>query len=360
MGPMLVLNNLTKKFKDFVAVDGVSLELNEGEFLTLLGPSGSGKTTTLKMVAGLETPTSGEIWVRGENIAFLPPNKRGLGMVFQNYALFPHMTVKDNIAFPLKMQKKFSHAEIADRVTKILKLVQLEGYHERFPSQLSGGQQQRIALARALVFQPPIVLMDEPLGALDKKLREAMQLEIKKIQQQLRITTIYVTHDQAEALTLSDRIAIMNNGKIAQIDTPKHIYEKPVNTFIADFIGESNFLPIEIMSKNEKSCVLKIKSPNGPTFSFDHSGMIPDDTSDIKFVIRPEKVFVKKSIGAEAKIRGEISEVIYLGDTIKYYVHIDDTYQFSTKQQAVDIEENLKVGDKVEITWQDVNGRLLS
>ena len=360
MDSMLVLKGLTKKFKDFFAVKELSLELNEGEFLTLLGPSGSGKTTTLKMVAGLETPTNGEIWVKGEDITFLPPNKRGLGMVFQNYALFPHMKVKDNIAFPLKMRKILSKNEIDEKVSEILKLVQLSDYHDRYPSQLSGGQQQRIALARALVFEPPIVLMDEPLGALDKKLRMAMQLEIKKIQQHLKITTIYVTHDQEEALTLSDRIAIMNHGEIEQINTPKKIYEKPVNAFIADFIGESNFLPVEVVSKDDQSCVLKVKSSLGTTFSFEHSGIMPKDTEDIKFVIRPEKVFIAKKIAGDIKVKGVVSDVVYLGESIKYFVKVDDMYQFSAKHWIKGIEETLKVGDSVEIGWQDINGRLLA
>ena len=207
------------------------------------------------MVAGLEIPNSGEIWVNGNEITSLPPDKRGLGMVFQNYALFPHMTVEDNIAFPLRMaRKKPSSSEIKQKVDEILALVQLEDFHKRYPSQLSGGQQQRIALARALVFSPPIVLMDEPLGALDKKLRSAMQLEIKRIQNKLNITTIYVTHDQEEALTMSDRIAIMNNGKIEQLAEPKEIYEHPVNAFVADFIGESNFLPVETISEAGGGC----------------------------------------------------------------------------------------------------------
>jgi spermidine/putrescine ABC transporter ATP-binding subunit len=360
MGHMVQLDKLTKKFQNFYAVKNLSLELNEGEFLTLLGPSGSGKTTTLKMVAGLETPTSGEIWVDGKPITFLPPNKRGLGMVFQNYALFPHMKVHENIAFPLKMKKAFTKNEIKDKVAEILKLVRLEGYNERYPSQLSGGQQQRVALARALVFHPPIVLMDEPLGALDKKLRTAMQLEIKRIQQQLKITTIYVTHDQEEALTLSDKIAIMNNGEIEQIDTPKNIYEKPNNSFIADFIGESNFLPVEIVSNKDNIYLLKIKSSVGTTFSFDSSGIKNNDTKELKFVVRPEKVIIKRGKCENSKLCGVVSETIYLGDSIRYFVKIDDTYQFSAKLLTKDISEDIKNGDKVEIGWQDYYGRLLS
>jgi spermidine/putrescine ABC transporter ATP-binding subunit len=357
---MLVFDHLTKKYHDFFAVKGVSLELLEGEFLTLLGPSGSGKTTTLKMVAGLETPTSGEIWVKGQNITFLPPNKRGLGMVFQNYALFPHMTIKENIAFPLKMQKKFTKDKITSQVSDILKLVQLDGYQERYPSQLSGGQQQRVALARALVFQPPIVLMDEPLGALDKKLRAAMQLEIKRIQQQLHITTIYVTHDQEEALTLSDRIAIMNAGEISQLDTGKNIYEHPNSLFIADFIGESNFIPVELAGQEHDVLILKIKSAVGSTFRHKVGDVKPTISDDVKFFIRPEKISFSKHLGKEAKLHCKISEMIYLGETIKYIMTIDEMFQFIVKQQAMNGNMHFNIGDSVDLTWEDESGKLLS
>ncbi len=356
----LVFNHLTKKYKDCFAVKDLSLELREGEFFTLLGPSGSGKTTTLKMVAGLETPTSGEIWVRGKEVTFLPPDKRGLGMVFQNYALFPHMTIKDNIAFPLKMQKKYSKDEITSRVKDILALMQLDGFQERYPSQMSGGQQQRVALARALVFQPPIVLMDEPLGALDKKLRAAMQLEIKRIQQQVNITTIYVTHDQEEALTLSDRIAIMNAGEIVQLDTGKNIYEHPNSLFVADFIGESNFVPIDLVCREEDEAILKIKSPIGSTFSFKCSDLEFPSSTDLKFVIRPEKIIIGKNLGSEAKLHCKISEVIYLGETIKYIMSIDEMYQFMVKVQTVNMSFRLNVGDTVDLTWDDDCGNILS
>jgi putative spermidine/putrescine transport system ATP-binding protein len=357
---ILVFNQLTKKYKDFYAVKDLSLELQEGEFLTLLGPSGSGKTTTLKMIAGLEIPTSGEIWVKGKNITNIPPDKRGLGMVFQNYALFPHMTIKENIAFPLKMQKKYSKNEVNDRVTDILKLVQLDGYQERYPTQMSGGQQQRVALARALVFKPPIVLMDEPLGALDKKLRAAMQLEIKRIQQQVNITTVYVTHDQEEALTLSDRIAIMNAGEIVQLDSGKNIYEHPNSSFIADFIGESNFVPVEVVGQENDYVILKVKSPTGSTFRYKCCDLTQPFRDDLKFVIRPEKIVIGKDLGSEVKVHCMISEVIYLGETIKYIMTIDEIYQFVVKQQIKNLNILLKVGDHIGLTWEDECGNLLS
>lgn len=356
----LVINRLSKKYKNCFAVNDLSLELQEGEFFTLLGPSGSGKTTTLKMVAGLEIPTSGEIWVKGNNITFDPPNKRGLGMVFQNYALFPHMTIAENIAFPLKMQKKYTKNEINERVTNILKLVQLDGYQERYPSQMSGGQQQRVALARALVFHPPIVLMDEPLGALDKKLRAAMQLEIKRIQQQLNITTIYVTHDQEEALTLSDRIAIMNAGEIVQLDTGKNIYEHPNSSFIADFIGESNFIPVDVVDQKGDKVILKIKSPLGSIFHIKGSDLIPPYSDDLKFVIRPEKIVIARDLGSKTKLNCIISQVIYLGETIKYIMSIDEMYQFIVKQQITDLNRCFDVGERISLTWGDECGNILS
>ncbi len=355
---MLQLHRLTKKYQSVYAVDDVSLNISKGEFLTLLGPSGSGKTTTLKMVAGLEIPNAGEIWVNGAEITTLPPNKRGLGMVFQNYALFPHMTVEDNIAFPLRMsRKKPSAAGIKQRVDEILALVKLEGYNSRYPSQLSGGQQQRIALARALVFSPPIVLMDEPLGALDKKLRSAMQLEIKRIKNQLNITTIYVTHDQEEALTMSDRIAIMNNGRIEQLADPKEIYEHPLNAFVADFIGESNFLPVEVLHETGGELSLRIKSPAGSVIPYIGPGNAPEG-NDVKLVIRPEKAFLTPG-GEQAKVCGKVIDVIYLGEMLRYIVLIDDRFEFVVKQQTVSAHEFLRVGDNAGISWEDENAQLL-
>ncbi len=239
--PLLELKAVTKRFGDFVAVDALDLSVAPGEFLTLLGASGSGKTTTLRMIAGFEHPTSGDILMGGTPVTGLPPFKRDLNTVFQQYALFPHMSVRDNVGYGLRM-KRVGKAEIAERVTQALEMVQLGHLGDRAPRQLSGGQQQRVALARALVNRPRILLLDEPLGALDLKLRKEMQLELKHLNRQLGITFIYVTHDQEEALTMSDRIVLMRNGKIAQLDTPQAMYERPASKYVADFIGETNLL----------------------------------------------------------------------------------------------------------------------
>ncbi|MBL8660538.1 MAG: ATP-binding cassette domain-containing protein, partial [Rhodospirillales bacterium] len=242
------LRGIEKTFDgESLVVRGVDLDILRGEFLTLLGPSGSGKTTILMMLAGFETPTGGEIVIDGRPVAHLPPHKRDIGIVFQSYALFPHMTVAENLAFPLRVRHR-PRDEIRDRVERALAIVRLGGFGGRRPSQLSGGQQQRVALARALVFAPKLVLMDEPLGALDKQLREHMQIEIKHIHQTLGVTFVYVTHDQGEALTMSDRVAVMSNGVIEQLDTPENIYEAPLNAFVAHFIGENNRLPGRILA----------------------------------------------------------------------------------------------------------------
>src|SRR5579872_6072024 len=239
----LRIAGVSREFGSVRAVEGVSLDVRPGEFLTLLGPSGSGKTTLLMMVAGLITPTTGEIWIGEENATYKPPYERDIGMVFQNYALFPHMTVADNIAFPLRM-RRVAERDVAKRVADALELVRLPQMGERFPRQLSGGQQQRVALARALVFNPSVLLMDEPLGALDKKLREHVQIELKQLQTSLNITVLYVTHDQDEALTMSDRICLMHEGRIEQLGTPHELYHQPRTHFAAGFLGESNFLPV--------------------------------------------------------------------------------------------------------------------
>jgi mannopine transport system ATP-binding protein len=240
-GASISLIGISKAYGATRVVDGVSIDVAPGEFLSLLGPSGSGKTTLLMMIAGFETPGAGSIALGASDITHLAPNERQIGMVFQKYALFPHMTVARNIAFPLKMRRR-PRAEIARKVEAALAMVRLEGYGSRLPHELSGGQQQRIAVARALVFEPPALLMDEPLGALDNKLREQMQIEIKRLQQRLGITVIYVTHDQEEALTMSDRVAVMNQGRLEQIGTPAMLYARPANPFVADFVGKMNFL----------------------------------------------------------------------------------------------------------------------
>src|SRR5882672_9806534 len=241
-GASVSLTALEKTFDRTNAVAGVSLGIDSGEFLTLLGPSGSGKTTTLMMIAGFEVPTAGDIAIDGASVVAVPPYRRNIGMVFQNYALFPHLTVAENIGFPLK-QRRVAKAERTRLVGQALELVHLPGYAHRYPRQLSGGQQQRVALARAIVFQPRLLLMDEPLGALDKQLRENLQLEMRRLHADLGITFIYVTHDQEEALTMSDRIAVMNHGKVAQVGRPEDLYDRPTSRFVAGFIGESNFLP---------------------------------------------------------------------------------------------------------------------
>src|SRR6267154_2263534 len=241
-GASVSLSNLERRYDRVAAVAGVSLDILSGEFLTLLGPSGSGKSTTLMMIAGFEMPTGGDIAIDGTSVVAMPPYRRNIGMVFQNYAKFPHLTVADNIGFPLK-QRGVGKAERARLVGEALELVRLPGYGERYPRQLSGGQQQRVAFARAIVFKPRLLLMDEPLGALDKQLRENLQLEMRRLHADLGITFVYVTHDQEEALTMSDRVAVMNEGRIAQVGAPEDLYDRPADRFVASFIGESNFMP---------------------------------------------------------------------------------------------------------------------
>lgn len=243
IGQRLILAEIQKRYGEAWAVRETNLQIEPGEFVSIVGPSGSGKTSLLTMVAGFETPTAGTVRIGDRDVTSLPPNRRDIGMVFQKYALFPHLTVRKNIAFPLKMRRALSGPSLDARVDEMLQLVQLSGYGDRYPNQLSGGQQQRVAVARALASDPSIILMDEPLGALDKNLRETMQFELKRIQQQLGATVIYVTHDQDEALTMSDRVAIMRQGELQQIGTPVELYRKPANAFVANFIGTMNFIP---------------------------------------------------------------------------------------------------------------------
>ena len=352
---MVKVNELFKNFNTVKAVDGISFEVAEGDFLTLLGPSGSGKTTTLMMIAGFEYPTSGDIRVRGASVIALPPYRRNIGMVFQNYALFPHLTIYENIAFPLKMRKA-PKSTIREKVHAVLDLVRLGGVEERFPSQLSGGQQQRIALARAMVFDPPLLLMDEPLGALDKKLREQMQLEIKRIQAEVGITIIYVTHDQGEALTMSNRIAIMNAGRIEQIGSPNEVYERPANKFVADFIGESNFLEGTVVSIERKNLLIRTESG----LQFKALARKPFSKGGKATVsLRPEKVFLGsqgRKGNAIKPLAGVVEDVIYIGEIIRYKIRLGKNELITLKEQTRSDRKQFERGEKVTVGWLPEDG----
>ena len=306
-----------------MAVRDVSVTIDRGSFFTLLGPSGSGKTTTLMMVAGFTYPTSGDVFVDGKPMAGLPPQKRDLGMVFQSYAVFPHLTVYENVAFPLQVRKA-PRLEIVHRVAEALELVRLTGYERRLPRQLSGGEQQRVALARALVFRPRVLLMDEPLGALDKKLRAHMQLELKHIQRRLHVTVIYVTHDQEEALTMSDRVAVMQGGRIEQVGTPAELYDRPASRFVADFLGESNFLDAVVVAA-EHDGRWRCRAVGGLEFSGMAAAALSAGQS-VTAAVRPEKLVPADepsaaALGASANTcKGVVEEAIYVGDVTRYRV----------------------------------------
>jgi len=341
---------------EILVVKDLNVDVPQGEFLTLLGPSGSGKTTTLMMLAGFETPTSGEIYLEGEPISSIPPYKRGIGMVFQNYALFPHMTVSENLSFPLEV-RKLSKSDTEEKVKKALSMVELDAFGSRMPMQLSGGQQQRVALARALVFEPRLVLMDEPLGALDKKLREQMQYEIKHIHERIGITVVYVTHDQSEALTMSNRIAVFNDGKIQQISTPDVLYEKPDNAFVAQFIGENNQIKGKVKSINGTNCV--IETENGEDIvSLKVNVSSVGENSTIS--LRPERVAINTSEGEfENKFEAQVKELIYLGDHIRTRVEVCGNDQFIVKVPNSYKGSNLEEGTKVKLSWNASDSRAL-
>ena len=340
-----------------LVVKDLNLNIGKGEFLTMLGPSGSGKTTCLMMLAGFETATHGEIRLNGRNINDVPPHKRGIGMVFQSYALFPHMTVGENLAFPLEV-RGMSKAEREDRVTRALDMVQMGKFLSRRPSQLSGGQQQRIALARALVFDPELVLMDEPLGALDKQLREHMQFEIKALHDRLGITGVYVTHDQGEALTMSDRIAVFNDGRIQQLAPPPALYEQPENSFVAGFIGENNALRGQIEQLNGDKALVRLG--NGDLI--DATAVNIRETGQATTVsIRPERVEFKPDLmpaGAhtlEAKVR----DVVYMGDILRARLQVAGQDDFVMKYRNTLGQVKLTPGETIRIGWHPEDARAL-
>jgi len=349
----LTLARLTKRYETTTAVDAIDLDVGRGEFLTLLGPSGSGKTTTLMMVAGFTPPSEGEILVDDHPITGMAPEHRNIGVVFQNYALFPHMRVFDNVAFPLKMRGR-PPAEIRAQVGRTLDMVHLTGMGDRLPRQLSGGQQQRVALARALVFDPGLLLMDEPLGALDRNLREQMKLEIKRIHSDVGVTVLYVTHDQEEALTMSDRIALMSRGRIAQLGTAEDLYERPVSRFVANFIGESNLLEGRVES-----------SPGGPVFVHGGNVRLPVSPGPRAFhpgeswtlMVRPEKI----ALGSDAAegLPGTVETVVYVGEFTRYRVRVAPELMISVKTSNTHAVARAKPGDTVRLRWAAADAYLV-
>lgn len=329
------ISGLKKKYGDLYALNNIELTINSGEFLTLLGPSGSGKTTLLMAVAGFNRPDAGSIRFGDREVILTPPHQRDVGMVFQSYALFPHMTVAENIGFPLKL-RKIPSKQLQDKVEEALATVQLNGLGHRSIDQLSGGQRQRVALARAFVFAPAILLMDEPLSALDKKLREHMQIELKQLHRKLGVTTVYVTHDQREALTMSDRIAVINHGELIQVDTPERIYNAPTNDFVANFIGESTILPLD----NVHGTLSYDGQPIGTT----------DSQHNCSLVIRPERLYFSKQAESESiAFKGKVKESVYQGETAFTLVSLENGDEISIRQgtSAVSSASLLQPGAEV-------------
>lgn len=346
---LVSLRNLNKHYGDFAAVDNISLDIKDGEFLTFLGSSGSGKSTTLSMLAGFETPSSGEILVNGQSLVNVPPHKRDIGMVFQRYSLFPHLSVRDNIAFPLAI-RKLAAAEREKRVDAMLKLVQLEQFAHRRPSQLSGGQQQRVAIARALVYEPRILLMDEPLGALDKKLREDLQDELRQLHRRLGITIVYVTHDQEEAMRLSQRIAIFSHGKIVGLGSGYDLYQNPPNAFVASFLGNSNFLKLKAQGNGAASF-------EGQSLSIRLTAGLRSE-QDVLLMVRPEKALALSTQQAAAEplaagwneVSAKVVEVLFLGESQTCSVVTSGGTSMTVKALSA-AGMPLKAGDPVQVRW---------
>jgi putative spermidine/putrescine transport system ATP-binding protein len=343
--------NVSKTYDGTVSVvDNLNLDVREGEFLSMLGPSGSGKTTCLMMLAGFETATSGEIFLDGRPINRVAPQRRNIGMVFQNYALFPHMTVAENLAFPLQV-RNISKADTAEKVKRALDMVELPYLGNRRPAQLSGGQQQRVAVARALVFDPKLVLMDEPLGALDKQLREQMQYEIKRIHERLGVTIVYVTHDQAEALTMSDTIAVFNFGKIQQLAKPDAVYETPSNSFVAQFIGENNVLPGTVTERDGDVC--RVRIDNGDVLSALAVTKAAVGGATL-LSLRPERIVVEPAtVGpGQTVVGGEVVDQVYVGDHSRIQVRVFGKHEFVVKVQNASLRRTFRKGEPIRLGWQ--------
>jgi spermidine/putrescine transport system ATP-binding protein len=356
------LHRVSKRFPnpgggEVVAVNDVSLEILDGEFFSLLGPSGCGKTTTLRMIAGFELPTSGEIFIHGKSMGSIPAFNRPVNTVFQHYALFPHMSVGENVGFGLEM-KGIAKAEIKPRVAEALRMVRLSGLEDRKPNQLSGGQQQRVAVARALINRPEVLLLDEPLGALDLKLRKEMQLELKTLQREIGITFIYVTHDQEEALTMSDRIAVMNNGVVLQCGPPAEIYERPADRYVADFIGESNLLDGTVLAQDGED--VEVDLGEGFTVRATSEESL-NRGQNVTVAIRPEKMNLNFDQPCDNRCNARIDEVVYIGTDTNFRVSLPGGQKVRIRQQnnSTDAQIQARIGDDVELSFQAKAARVL-
>jgi spermidine/putrescine transport system ATP-binding protein len=340
------LDRVTKHFGSYVAVEEANFDIGEAEFFSMLGPSGCGKTTTLRMIAGFEQPTSGQILLQGQDVSRTPPYKRDVNTVFQHYALFPHMSVYDNVAFGLR-SKKVDKASVSTRVNEILEVVRLPEFARRKPSQLSGGQQQRIALARALVNRPKALLLDEPLGALDLKLRQSMQLELKRIQRELGITFVFVTHDQEEALTMSDRIAVMTQGRTDQIGSPTDIYQRPSSVFVAGFIGTANLLPVSVASSSADT--ITVDSRTGAQFVVDANGTSYANGQSVTLMVRPErlKVLPDGGDGVSATMTG----MVFQGPVLRCQARTDVGAELVAHVGTDELPDGIRPGDRVTLSW---------
>jgi spermidine/putrescine transport system ATP-binding protein len=364
------VRNVTKRFagptgrpgSEVLAVDDVTLQISDGEFFSMLGPSGCGKTTTLRMIAGFEHPTAGEVYIHGKPMGLTPPYQRTTNMVFQNYALFPHMTIGRNVGFGLEM-KKVPKPDMDRRVQEVLEMVRLPGFGPRRPNQLSGGQQQRIALARALVNRPEVLLLDEPLGALDLKLRKDMQLELKTLQQEVGITFVYVTHDQEEALTMSDRIAVMHQGKVLQVGTPTEVYERPSCRFVADFIGESNFLAGTVQEQRDDLATVLVDGTLPIVAQTDRTLSLDDQ---VIVAVRPEKIRLlpRPLAGENNSFAGKVEQVVYIGTATVFKIRLSDQVLLTVREQNVISASERGAydwgsGGQVYVAWLRDAGRVL-
>ena len=344
-GLRVVVEDVWRRYGAVTAVAGVSLQVEAGEFVSLLGPSGSGKTTLLMMLAGFEEPGGGRIVIGDRDVTRVPPNRRNVAMVFQRYALFPHMSVAENIAFPLKM-RGVSRADRDARIRRVLDLVKLAGFEARKPAEISGGQQQRVALARAIVFDPPVVLMDEPLGALDKKLRQHMQIELTQLQDRLGATVVYVTHDQEEALHMSDRVAVMNHGRLLQVGTPRDLYDRPVDAFVADFLGEMNFLDGTVIAVAPETCAVEVAGATVEARRAEGIGI----GAAVRVAVRPEALVLARA-GADG-IEGRIVQSVFSGATLLLLI---ETRGGATLQAGISPQSHLadlRPGEPVVVGWR--------